>query len=187
MKKLIAALSLLPVGAMAHTDGGSHMHTVFDGLAHPFFGVDHLLALIAAGLCAAYAASVRRSLSLQLALLAALGLGIASAGVLPTVNLEPVMALSLIVLGVWVNLARRAPWKVSGAVLASALFAHGWVHGQELTNTHALPFALGLMIASALVIAAAALAGNRLARTTRHLGNLLLGAVVAVVGLLMAV
>ena len=50
MKKIIitAAALLLPAAAFAHTGHGTSSFSA--GIAHPFMGLDHLLAMLAVGL-----------------------------------------------------------------------------------------------------------------------------------------
>ncbi len=185
MKKALTLLLLLPGAALAHTDG-THLHTGMDGFFHPFLGWDHLLALVAAGLCAACAAKPAAR-GLQLGVILALAVGILGASFLPTTNLESAIAASLIVAGAWVSLVRSVPAGLSIAVLSIAMFSHGWVHGQELTAATPFAFASGLLLASALIIAATAGAGRWLAARTRYFANYLLGGAVAVIGLVLSV
>ncbi len=52
MYRLAAVLLLVSPSLYAHT-GSTIEHSVLSGLLHPLTGIDHLLVLIAVGLCAA--------------------------------------------------------------------------------------------------------------------------------------
>lgn len=185
MKKLLAALTLLPASAWAHTDG-SQLHSWGAGLLHPLLGWDHLLALLAAGLCAANV-NRQNARQLQLGMMLALSVGIIGASYLPAVNLEPAIAASLVVAGGWVCLVRSVPWMLSVAVLAAALFSHGWVHGEELPATAPFAFTAGLLVASAAIITTSAGAARLLAAKASRLSCYLMGGAVAVTGLIMSI
>ena len=48
---LATTLALASTAAVAHPQaGGAHIHGFFDGFAHPFTGLDHLLAMLAVGI-----------------------------------------------------------------------------------------------------------------------------------------
>jgi urease accessory protein len=154
----IAALAL-PALALAHVgaDGGTH-HGFAAGFAHPFTGLDHLLAMLLVGVCSA--ALGRRCWLAPAAFVTMLSLGAlsASAGwVVPSV--EPGIALSLVVLGGW--LASRSAWPAAAMTSVAGLFAlfHGAAHGVELKGIEALA---GMMLATALLHAAGLLAGLHL-------------------------
>jgi len=130
------AAGLLPLVAAAHPG-----HAAVDGSAlmagfwHPLTGADHLVALLAIGVWTALAARKGRGdlWLLPLTLLAALltGAVLAQAGLaLPAV--EPMIALSLLVLGL--ALARPEPGSrpATLAVVAAFAFFHGAAHGAEL-------------------------------------------------------
>jgi urease accessory protein len=152
---LALMLAALSTGAAAHTgaDAGAH-HGFFDGLAHPFTGFDHLLALLAVGFAAA--AHARRAW-LAPAVFAAAMLGgaiLARAGVqFPAV--EPAIAASLLVLGALV--AARARLSAAALAVPAGAFAafHGAAHAAEL---HAAGFGpLAGMLAASLALLAAGL------------------------------
>jgi urease accessory protein len=110
-----------------HADGG-----LATGLAHPFMGLDHLLAMVAVGIWAAQLGG-RYRLMLPAAFVATMAAG-AAAGTcgiaLPQV--ESMVALSVLVLGLLVALTVGAGryWPVA-LVALFALF-HGHAHGSEM-------------------------------------------------------
>ena len=156
---LSAALLALPALALSHTgaDGGAH-HGFAAGFLHPFTGIDHLLAMLLVG---AWSATLQRRWWLApLAFIALLLVGalLASAGLaLPAV--EPVIALSVVLLGAL--LATRTQWPAAAMAAVAALFAlfRGAAHGSELVGMGALG---GMVLATALLHGAGLLAGRAL-------------------------
>jgi urease accessory protein len=158
---LALAALCLPALAMAHvgSDGAAH-HGFAAGFSHPFTGIDHLLAMLLIGLWSA--TLTRRWWVAPLAFVAMLLVGalLASAGLaLPAV--EPVIALSLVLLGAL--LAARTAWPAAAMAAVAALFAlfHGAAHGTELQGMEALA---GMVLATALLHGVGLLAGHALQR-----------------------
>ena len=126
-------LLLASCAAWAHpgTDGGSHHALGFaDGLLHPLTGVDHLAAMLAVGLWSALA--TRRLWLAPLAFMAMLLLGAVAgmAGVsLPGV--EPMVAASLVVLGLLVASRWHLNAAVGVALVGGFAAFHGLAHGGE--------------------------------------------------------
>ena len=145
---LLVATFGLPTLALAHVgaDAGTH-HGFMAGFAHPFTGIDHLLAMLVVGVCSA--ALTRRWWLAPLAFASMMLVGalLAAAGfVLPAV--EPAIALSLVLLGAL--LAARSAWPAAAMTAVAALFAlfHGAAHGVELRGLEALA---GMVLATALL------------------------------------
>jgi urease accessory protein len=146
-------LSAAPIAVLAHTgaDAGTH-HGLASGVMHPFTGLDHLAAMLAVGAWSALAAPAARwrdwiAAPLAFALLLLAGALFAAGGIaLPAI--EPMIATSLLVLGLLVASRRSLP-VAAGAVLAGtfALF-HGAAHGQELAGAAAIG---GMVLATALL------------------------------------
>ena len=156
----LAALCL-PALALAHVggDGAAH-HGFAAGFTHPFTGIDHLLAMLLIGLWSA--TLTRRWWVAPLAFVVMLLVGalLASAGLaLPAV--EPVIALSLVLLGAL--LAARTAWPAAAMAAVAALFAlfHGAAHGTELQGMEALA---GMVLATALLHGIGLFAGHALRR-----------------------
>lgn len=150
-----------PALALAHVGGDAGTHHGFAaGFTHPFTGIDHLLAMLLIGLWSA--TLTRRWWVAPLAFVAMLLVGalLASAGLqLPAV--EPVIALSLVLLGAL--LAARTAWPAAAMAAVAALFAlfHGAAHGTELQGMDALA---GMVLATALLHGVGLLAGHALQR-----------------------
>lgn len=126
---LVAAAS--PGLALAHP-GHAEQASFLAGALHPLTGIDHLLAMLAVGL---WAAQLRQRAALMLPALfpvaMVVGAALAFAGIaLPAV--EPVIALSVIVLGAAIVAGLQLPLAAGGAMIALFAVAHGYAHGAEL-------------------------------------------------------
>jgi len=156
----LAALCL-PALALAHVGGDAAAHHGFAaGFAHPFTGIDHLLAMLLIGLWSATLTRRWWVAPLAFVLMLLVGALLASAGLaLPAV--EPVIALSLMLLGAL--LAARTAWPAAAMAAVAALFAlfHGAAHGAELQGMEALA---GMVLATALLHGIGLFAGQALQR-----------------------
>jgi len=160
-KTLALAVLLLPLAASAHTgvDGGMH-HGFVTGFMHPLTGVDHLAAMVAVGLWSALAA--RRGADLLWAPLAFAGMLLVGAlmglaGVqLPAV--EPMIAASLLVLGLLVATRIHLPAAVAAAVVGVFAVFHGVAHGHELAGEQGAALTLAGMVAATVLLHLAGIA-----------------------------
>lgn len=134
----LAAVAAAPLAAFAHADGAVHAHAggFLAGFAHPFTGADHLGAMVAVGLWSALVARrtggaelLRAPLAFAAMLLAGALLGLRGVA-LPGV--EPMIAASLLVLGLLVAVRLRLPGAVGAAVVGVFAVFHGIAHGAEL-------------------------------------------------------
>lgn len=170
--------------ALAHT-GLPHAHSMATGFAHPFSGLDHLLAMVAVGLWAglnggrAVWAWPAAFVVLMLA-----GAGLATLHVtLPFVEVGVVA--SVVVLGLAVAAALRAPAVVGAIVIGAFAALHGYAHGAELpAGASIAPYMTGFALATALLhsigVTASVVAGEGKGRfAVRALGALVLVAGVA--------
>ena len=147
---LCAYVALLPV-AEAHTFAAQGTGLAA-GLAHPFIGLDHLLAMIAVGIWAGQLGGRAVwivPLTFVSVMAAAAGLG--SLGFsLPMV--EPAIACSVLVLGLLIACSIRLP-TIAGVGLVG-LFAvfHGYAHGLELPQAASpILYGLGFVLATTLL------------------------------------
>jgi urease accessory protein len=133
---VLIAASAAATCASAHTgnDAGIHHEITFmDGLLHPLTGLDHMAAMVAVGLWSAMTA--RRvwlapvSFAGMLMLGALLGLGGLE---LPAV--EPMIAASLVVLGLLVATQARLPGALAAGIVGAFAVFHGVAHGTELAG-----------------------------------------------------
>ena len=150
-KLLIIAVLLAPVVAGAHPGFPGHTHGFANGFAHPFSGLDHLLAMLAIGIWAVQ----RGGRALWLAPLAFLSvmtvggfIGMAGFGQPPL--LEQAIAASVLIFGILI--ATMAPVSLRAGISVIGLFAlfHGYAHGAEMPATSSgLLYGLGFVLATA--------------------------------------
>ncbi len=189
-----ATVAILLGGAVAapalahpgHVTGG-----LGSGAAHPFLGLDHLLAMVAVGLWAVRAEGAGPVLwRLPAGFLAAMAVGIgAGMAGLSVPGMESGMALSVIALGLAVALALRPGTTAALAIVAAFGVVHGVAHGAEMPAAAApLAYAAGALLGTAalhgiglgLGLSLRRLAGSTMARagglTIAALGALLVAA-----------
>lgn len=183
----LALLALSGGTALAHTgtgDGSGLAH----GFAHPFGGVDHVLAMLAVGLLAAQGGG-RALWAVPADFLGAMALG----GVLGAADaglpfLEAGIALSVVTLGAAVALGARLPVAGAAALVAAFAVFHGAAHGAEMpASASGLGYGARFLLANALLHAAGiglvvGLERLAAARTGRALGRAC-GAAVALAGI----
>jgi urease accessory protein len=158
----LLAAALLPLAASAHTgvDGGLH-HGLVAGFMHPLTGADHLAAMVAVGVWSAL--SARRAwpdllwapLAFAAMLLAGALVGLAGLQ-LPAV--EPMIAASLLVLGLLVVTRVHLPAGVAMAVVGLFAVFHGVAHGHELAGEHDAALTLVGMVGATVLLHAAGIA-----------------------------
>lgn len=129
-----AALLGLPALALGHPGhpGDAAQASLVQGLLHPLTGLDHLLAMLAVGL---WAAQLQGRAAWMLpglfpAVMVA-GAALAAAG-MAMAGIEPLIALSVVVLGVAVTFGARPGLPASAALVGLFAFAHGQAHGVEM-------------------------------------------------------
>jgi urease accessory protein len=136
--------------AAAHTGGMAG--GFFSGFAHPMFGADHVVAMVAVGLWGAFlGAPAIWLLPIVFPLVMAFGgvLGILS---VPLPGTEIFIAISAILLGMAVAIRAQPPlWLAAVLVGAFAIF-HGHAHGAELPpGADAVAYSLGFVVATGLL------------------------------------
>jgi urease accessory protein len=167
MKKLFATAVLLAAGVPALAHPGHHEMGFVDGMLHPLTGVDHLLALLAAGIWSVrqrraeglhLRAQPAPSLALPAVFVAMMGAG-AAAGMagLHIPGLESGIALTVLLTGALVAAAVRLPAWAGAALLGSFAVLHGNAHGLELPHATSAAGYLGM---SALVLGAGRIIGK---------------------------
>ncbi|KDP85696.1 MULTISPECIES: HupE/UreJ family protein [Cupriavidus] len=161
-------LALASAAAFAHPghDAATVGASLWAGLLHPFTGMDHLLAMAGVGVWSALGArSPREALHMPFVfvalMLAGAVLGLSGLG-LPLV--EPMIAASLLVIGLLVALRARLPAWAGMAIVGGFAVFHGYAHGAELPAT-----------AGALPAVAAYVGGFAVATMTLHLAGIGLG------------
>jgi len=183
---LALMLAALPLAASAHTgvDAGLH-HGLVSGFLHPLTGADHLAAMVAVGLWSALTA--RRAwpdllwapLGFASMLLAGALAGLAGVQ-LPAV--EPMIAASLLVLGLLVLTQRRLPPLAAAALVGVFAVFHGIAHGQELAGESGAALTLAGMLAATVLLHAAGIAAGWALRHGHRWLPRIAGAAVALFG-----
>ncbi|MBZ5757297.1 HupE/UreJ family protein [Pseudomonas sp. S5(2021)] len=154
-RKILIATTLLLSPALAFAHPGHDHAGVMSGLAHPLFGIDHLLAMLAVGLWAAQQRGAARW-ALPLTFVATMLFG----GLLGFAGIEmPLMetgiAGSVLALGLLVALAVRPPVAIAAGLTALFAASHGVAHGLELPALSSpWGYAAGFVAATAALHAA---------------------------------
>lgn len=157
-----AALALAAGSAAAHP---GHEHGLIAGLAHPLAGGDHLLAMVAVGVWSAAALPAARRWAGPAAFVAAMLAGaVAGAAGLAVPGLETGIAASVVLLGLLLAAAGRAPAAPGLALVALAASLHGLAHGAELpAGASFAAYAAGFLASTAALHATGLAIGHRLA------------------------
>jgi urease accessory protein len=148
----LATVVLLPTVALAHTGAGTpHVHDAFtSGLLHPLTGIDHLAAMMALGVWSALAVRPAWLAPAAFVLLLAAGALAGFSGIsVPAV--EPMIALSLLVIGLLLARRQPLPLAVSAALAGGFAFFHGVAHGSELAAGNATPALAGMLVSTAVL------------------------------------
>ena len=138
MKKILTlSFAALPFAALAHVGAHPHTHGLAEsfaqGFAHPFTGLDHMAAMLAVGAWSALA--VRPAWRAPAAFVALLILGaLAGFSGLWVPGVEPMIAASVLVLGLMVAVHQRMPWGAAALLAGVFAFFHGAAHGYELAG-----------------------------------------------------
>jgi len=160
IRMFVGLLGLIASGAALAHPGGHAEGGLAAGLAHPFMGLDHLLAMAAVGVWAVQLGG-RYLLTLPATFVAAMAAG-AAAGTyglgLPQVG--SVVALSVLALGMLVALAVKTQWHWPLSLIALFAMFHGHVHGTAMPEFSApwLYFA-GFLVTTAVLHAIGVAAG----------------------------
>jgi urease accessory protein len=161
---LVAIAALLPALAMAHP--GQCGHGFVSGIAHPFTGIDHLLAMAAVGWWSAVTQERRWwTVPLAFAGCTLFGALIGFNGLLPLPASETMIALSLVVLGVLLIGKLRLSTAAACGIAGTFGLFHGYSHGVEMPVCGmGNEWLTGMVVATALLHLGGALAGKLAAR-----------------------
>ena len=119
------------------------------GIAHPLFGIDHVLVMMAVGLWAVLVGG-RALWVFPLTFLATMLAGFAAASVgLDVPFVEPAILSSIIAVGLLVALAVKAPVWLGSVITALIAFFHGHAHGTEAAAASLGSYAIGFTLATA--------------------------------------
>ena len=153
---LLISAAAMPLAALAHTgvDAGAH-HGFLTGFMHPLTGLDHLAAMLAVGLWSALVA--RRAwpdLLWAPGGFAAMLLVGALAGLqgLEVPGVEPMIAASLLVMGLLVATRLRVPGPVAALLVGAFAAFHGLAHGYELAGEPSAALTLAGMLSATVLL-----------------------------------
>jgi urease accessory protein len=184
---MLAAVGAALVAAPAAAHTGHGLDGLAAGFAHPFHGIDHLLAMIAVGVWAGQQGG-RAVWALPAAFVGVMALGgVAGCAGIGIAGTENVILVSVLVLGAVVAAALKPPlWIAAPLVGAFALF-HGLAHGAELPAAANIDaYAAGFIAATALLHAAGIALAFALRDATPRLALRALGAAQIGAGMLLA-
>jgi urease accessory protein len=137
------------------------------GLVHPISGADHILAMVAIGLWAVIAGG-RALWAWPAAFVAMVLMGfVAAIFGLHVPLVEPAIAASIVVLGLFVALAVKAPLWLGAAITGLFAFFHGHAHGTEaaIAGAGLIAYATGFSLSTAALHTLGLGVGLLLART----------------------
>ena len=154
---LMGLVALFSAPAFAHT--GLHIGSGFSsGLAHPFLGLDHLLAMVMVGLWAAQQSGVWQRALPPLVFVGVMALGGYAGGFMTQSGLalpqiETGIAVSVLGLGLLTAFAIRLPALMMLPVIAGFALFHGYAHGAEMPVIFSLTamwaYLAGMLLATA--------------------------------------
>ena len=188
----IALLTLaVPAALMAHPGHGPADFAA--GASHPLQGLDHLLAMLAVGLLGVRSALApggdRRALWLVPGafLLAMLAGGLLALGGLPLPGAEWGIALSVLVFGTLLALARPPRTAIACAVVAAFAVCHGHAHVAEMGAGGAGAYAAGFLATTTALHAAGLGLGLVVARSWSGFSLRVAGGLIACTSLVLMV
>jgi urease accessory protein len=157
LRPILQALALGALALIMATPAEAHLLDAggagwAHGFAHPFSGLDHILAMLAVGVWAAQ--SGRPALWV---LPAAFPLAMAAGGLLgiagvPVPGIESGIAASVLILGLLIAARARPPLALSIALVALFAVFHGHAHGTELPQAASpVLYGLGFVAATAVL------------------------------------
>lgn len=186
LRLFAVAAVLLPSFAYAHA-GVGETSGFLHGLTHPASGLDHVCAMLAVGIWAAQMGG--RSLwAVPLTFVGVMALGgiLAMSGI-GLLFVEQGILLSVLLLGVLIAASVRLPLWLSGGMVGTFALWHGHAHGAEVSElASGIGYALGFMLATALLHAAGIAFGLGMQRISRERLVQAVGAGIALCGVYLA-
>ena len=193
-RTILAALGLASSAALAHTGDLGHPHgadafaSFSQGALHPLTGLDHLAAMVTVGLWSALTTRPQgRSMWVAPSAFAATLLAGALLGLsgLTAIGIEPMIAASLLVMGLLLSTRTALPSLAGGALVAVFALFHGLAHGAELAGGNAAAALAGMVLSTAALHGAGIVLGLTLQRrpaTVSRWSSRLAGLAVAAFG-----
>jgi urease accessory protein len=153
----VALFGTMAVPAFAHSAIGS-TDSFGSGVAHPFGGPDHLIAITLVGLWSVLAGG-RAIIAWPVSFMAAMLAGFAAASAGLQLNfVEAAICLSVVLLGAFIAFEIRIRVMIGASVVGLFAFFHGHAHGAEAA-AELVPYAAGFALATVALLAAGMGAG----------------------------
>ncbi len=122
------------------------------GFVHPLSGADHMLAMVSVGIWGAF---LGRPLVFALPMIFPAMMAVGGAAGMAGIGLPPVelgIAVSVLVLGLMIALAVRAPVWIACLIVAVFALFHGYAHGAELPSAaDPVGYSVGFVLATGLL------------------------------------
>ena len=181
---LFIAIYALSTGARAHIGTHSDAHSDISfmrGLLHPLGGLDHLAAMLAVGVWSALTARRLWTAPLAFAAMLLAGALLGLAGI-DTAAVEPMVAVSLLLLGLLVARRTHLPAALAASLVGVFALFHGVAHGTELAGAANTWAPLAGMLIMTVALHGAGLAIGLALRKRSVWGTRLAGASVGLLG-----
>jgi urease accessory protein len=184
-----AAIRTVALAIVLHSGTASaHVGTglpggFLQGFAHPFGGLDHLLAMVSVGLWGAFLGRpLVYALPVVFPVVMVFGAALGMFGV-PLPHVELGVAISVLVLGGSIAAAWKAPLPTAALVVAVFATFHGYAHGRELPSAaDPVGYSVGFVFATGLLHVLGISIGAIADRPRGVIGVRALGAAIACIG-----
>lgn len=182
LKGLLGMLMLTSNFAEAHV-GHVAASGWTQGVLHPLLGLDHLCAMLAVGVWASQLGG-RAVWGLPLTFVSVMALGgWLGMAALPLPFVEGGIALSLLVLGVFITRVQRLSLGLGALIVGGFAMFHGYAHGAEMpSDASGLSYAVGFIFTTSLLHISGILLTQTLMKWGRPQGVRGLGALIALMG-----
>lgn len=180
-----AAIFTLAAANPAFAHPGHGGHEFVDGWSHPFSGIDHLLAMVAVGLLAVRMGGKAIWIMPCTFLVSMLAGGLLAEAGVPMPGVEWGIMASVLVLGMMIAATSVVPLKYGAALVALFALFHGHAHATEMLGTSIASYAVGFILATAVLHASGIAIGLAMRRWGRPMAMQLAGGAITAVGLLL--
>jgi urease accessory protein len=179
----MAIMFAMATPAFAHPGHGGHEFA--DGWAHPFGGLDHLLAMTAVGLLAVRMGG-KALWVMPCAFMASMLIGglVAELGV-PLPGVEYGIMASVLAFGLMIAATSAIPLKYGAVLVGLFAVCHGHAHATEMVGNSMAAYVVGFLLATAVLHVGGILAGVALGRWLHPGAVRVAGGVISACGLLM--
>lgn len=153
-----------------------------EGVVHPWFGIDHLLATLAIGLLVVHV-DKGSVIAVPIVFISSLmaGAGLHGSGILLPWG-QPLVAISVICLGVALIPGRKYPELMLAIFVALFGTVHGYVHGTDsYTASLPLAFLFGLLLGTGLLLGFGIWIGHWIEPTSKL--SRMLGVAISIAGM----